>query len=77
MGNIYCDVPTHPVHDDLRAGTFHLMDWNLIRNALRHYVIYNEGVEIQSSEQAEAVYSANQLQKDISMFILEDNDGEF
>jgi hypothetical protein len=74
MGNIYCDMPTHPVHDDLRTGTFHLMDWNIIRNALKHYVTSNECVEFQTPEQAEAIYSANLLQKDISMFVLEDND---
>lgn len=66
MGNIFNEPASHVVHDELRIGTFHLEEWVVIRDALRHYVITNEHLHDTANASA-----ANAIQKDIDFFILE------
>lgn len=66
MGYIFDEPAAHAVHDELRTGTFHLEEWVVIRDALRHFVITNE--QLHDTINASA---ADAIQKDIDFFILE------
>ena len=69
MGNVFDSPASHVVHDELRTGTFHLEEWVIIRDALRHYVITNEELVDPNNTSA-----AHAIQADIDFFILEHRD---